>query len=149
MIGRELKEHNDLFFVCSLIDYTARKIKSHRSTVANSMGKDELNRIFNLADVYHSENIDKISDELIEKFAIPSDNFPAESKYAIPSHWDIGKVYKRLAISIAEHEQLDFISALLKAYNSPISEKIENFNSSLYYENPGYIFACYQEGKVL
>ncbi|MCL2208438.1 MAG: hypothetical protein FWB90_10180 [Fibromonadales bacterium] len=149
MIGREIKEYNDVFFMCSLIDYIARKIKSHRSTVANSIGKNELNRIFELAEVYHSENIDKISDELIEKFAIPSDNFPTESKYAIPSHWDIGKVYKRLAINIAEHEQIDFISAILKVYNSPISEKIENFNSSLYYENPSYIFACYQEGKVL
>jgi len=149
MIGREIKEHNDLFFLCSLIDYIARKIKSHRGTVANSIGKTELGRIFGLADVYHSENIDKISDELIEKFAIPNDNFPTESKYTLPSHWDIGKVYKRLVINIAEHERLDFISALLKAYNSPISEKIENFNSSLYYENPSYIFACYQEGKVL
>jgi len=149
MIGREIKEHNDLFFVCSLIDYIARKIKSHRDSVVNSIGKSELNRIFGLADVYHSENIDKISDELIEKFAIQSDNFPTESKYALPSHWDMGKVYKRLIINIAEHEQIDFISALIKAYNSPISKKIENFNSSLYYENPSYIFACYQEGKVL
>jgi len=149
MIGREIKEHNDLFFLCSLIDYIARKVKSHRGTVANSIGKAELSRIFGLADVYHSENIDKISDELIEKFAVPSDNFPTESKYTLPSHWDIGKVYKRLIINIAEYEQLDFISALLKAYNSPISEKIENFNSSLYYENPSYIFACYQEGVVL
>ncbi len=149
MIGREIKEHNDLFFVCSLIDYIARKVKSHRSTVANSIGKEELNRIFKLADVYHSENIDKISDEFIEKFAISSDNFPTESKYTLPSHWDIGKVYKRLIINIAEHEQIDFISALIKAYNSFISEKIENFNSSLYYENPSYIFACYQENKML
>ncbi len=149
MIGREIKEHNDLFFVCSLIDYIARKVKSHRNTVANSIGKEELNKIFNLADVYHSENIDKISDEFIEKFAISSDNFPTESKYALPSHWDIGKVYKRLIINIAEHEQIDFISALIKAYNSLVSEKIENFNSSLYYENPSYIFACYRENKVL
>ncbi len=149
MIGREIKEHNDLFFVCSLIDYIARKVKSHRSTVVNSIGKEELNRIFSLADVYHSENIDKISDEFIEKFAISSDNFPTESKYALPSHWDIGKVYKRLIINIAEYEQIDFISALIKAYNSIVSEKIENFNSSLYYENPSYIFACYRENKVL
>ncbi|MDR2595316.1 MAG: hypothetical protein LBC87_11160, partial [Fibromonadaceae bacterium] len=81
MIGREIKEHNDLFFVCSLIDYIARKTKSHRGTVTNSIGETELSRIFGLADVYHSENIDKISDELIEKFAVPSDNFPTESKY--------------------------------------------------------------------
>jgi hypothetical protein len=149
MIGREIKEHNDLFFVCSLIEYIARKVKSNRDAVANSIGEKELNKIFNLANVYHSENIDKISDEFISKFSIANGNFATESLYSVPSHWDIGKVYKRLIIDIARHEQIDFISALIKAYNSPISGKIENFNSSFYYENPNYIFACYCEGKVL
>jgi hypothetical protein len=149
VIGREIKEHNNLFFVCSLIEYIARKVKLNRDTVANSIGKKELNKIFNLADVYHSENIDEISDELITKFSIASGSFTTESLYALPSHWDIGKVYKRLIIDIIQHEQIDFISALVKAYNSPISRKIENFNSSFYYENPSYIFACYSEGKAL
>jgi hypothetical protein len=149
MIGREIKEYNDLFFVCSLIEYIARKVKSNRDTVANTIGEKELNKIFNLANVYHSENIDEISDELIAKFSIAKGNFAAESQYSLPSHWDIGKVYKRLIIDIAKHEQIDFISALVKAYNSPISRKIENFNSSFYYENPSYIFACYNVNKVL
>ena len=32
-----LKE-NDLFFLCSLIDYIARKTKNYRSTVVNALG---------------------------------------------------------------------------------------------------------------
>ncbi|MCL2102383.1 MAG: hypothetical protein FWH22_11800 [Fibromonadales bacterium] len=149
MIGREIKEHNNLFFVCSLIEYIARKVKAHRDSVANAIGEKKLGKIFNLADIYHSENIDKISDELITEFSIASEDFEIICKYDIPSHWDIGKVYKRLIIDIAEHEQISLIQALIKAYNSPISRKIENFNSSLYYENQSYIFACYCEGKVL
>ena len=47
-------------------------------------------------------------------------------KYAIPSHWDIGKVYKRLINvadggrlikSVAEYEKTGVIDALLKVYN--------------------------------
>ncbi len=36
-----LKE-NDLFFLCSLIDYIARKTKNYRSTVVNALGEKEL-----------------------------------------------------------------------------------------------------------
>ena len=45
----------------------------------------------------------------------------AECEYAIPTHWDIGKVYKRLIKSVAECEKIGVIEALLKVYNSFIS----------------------------
>ena len=28
-------------------------------------------------------------------------------------------------------------------------KKIDNYNSSLYYENPDYIYECYKEGKII
>ena len=67
MNGREDKKLNDLFFVCSLIDYIARRTKNERKVVVNALGKDELEHLYDLADVYHSENIDKITHELINK----------------------------------------------------------------------------------
>lgn len=39
--------------------------------------------------------------------------------------------------------------ALIKVYNSFISAKIDNYNSSVYYENPAYIFESYRENKML
>ena len=42
MIGREDKKENDLFFVCSLIDYIARKTKNKRSDIVNSLGKNRI-----------------------------------------------------------------------------------------------------------
>lgn len=65
------------------------------------------------------------------------------AKYAVPSHWDIGKVYKRLLLGIAEVEQTDVITALFSAYHSFVTEKIEDYNSSFYYENPQYILNSY------
>ena len=58
-------------------------------------------------------------------------------------------VYKRLIKSVSEYEKIDVIDALMKIYNSFISEKIDDYNSSMYYENPSYLLECYLENKVL
>jgi len=151
MTGREPKEQNDLFFLCSLIEYIGRKTKNHRNVVVNALGKKELLHIYDLADVYHSENIDKVSDELIEKYDIEEGRWDnvADCRYAIPTHWDIGKVYKRLIIAVAENEKRPYIDILTEVYNSWLSRKIEDLNSSLYYENPAYLYESYKKGDVL
>lgn len=132
--GRESKKDNDLFYTCSLIDYIARKTKNTRVDVVNTLGKKNLDKIYDLADVYHCDNIDNVS---------------GECKYAIPSYWDIGKVYKRLIKKVSESEGITVIDALIKVYNSFISEKIDEYNSSVYYENPSYIYESYKENKIL
>ena len=58
-------------------------------------------------------------------------------------------MYKRLIKRVAESEHIDRITALIKVYNSFISPKIDDYNSSVYYENPEYIFVCDQENKML
>ena len=70
-------------------------------------------------------------------------------QYIIPSYLDIGKVYKRLIKMVSKKGNVNVIDALIKVYNSFISEKIDDYNSSLYYENPSYIFTCYEENKMI
>lgn len=149
--GREDKKDNDLFYICSLIDYISRKTKNIRSEVVNRLGKERLEKIYNLADVYHCDNIERVSDDFIEEADIKTGTFDnvGECKYAIPFYWDIGKVYKRLIKQVAQSERIETIEALIKVYNSFISEKIDDYNSSVYYENPSYIFECYRENKML
>jgi hypothetical protein len=151
MIGREKREYNDLFFLCSLVEYISRKTKNHRNVVVNAIEKNKLQRIYDLADVYHSENIDKVADELIADYHIEQGVFDniEDGKYSIPSHWDIGKVYKRLIVDICNEQNKEPINALIEVYNSWISRKIENLNSSLYYENPDYLYQSYVKGEVL
>ncbi len=148
MIGREKKEYNDLFFVCSLVEYIARKTKNKRRDVVAALGKDTLQHLYDLADVYHSENIDKLADGCIEKCRIALGNFDnvAQAQYRIPTHWDMGKVYHRLIIRICTEQNLDPIAALLTAYNSPIADKIDDYNSSMYYENTDYLYASFLKG---
>ena len=149
--GRENRKDNDLFFTCSLIDYIARKTKNTRADVVNKLGKDRIEKIYDLADVYHSDNIDRVSDDFIEEAGIQQGYFDnvGDCGYAIPTHWDIGKVYKRLIKMAAEDEKISIVDALFKVYNSFISAKIDDYNSSVYYENPSYIFECYKENNML
>lgn len=149
MKGREPKDENNLFFVCSLIDYIARKTKNQRRVVVNAIGNAKIQHLYELADVYHSENIDKLSDELIEKYQIPTGAFDnvADCRYNIPTHWDIGKVYKRLILAVSQLQNKTITNVLTEVYNSWISDKIDDYNSSMYYENPDYLFFSYREGK--
>lgn len=151
MIGRERKEYNDLFFVCSLIEYIGRKTKNHRNVVVNALGEKKLQHLYELADVFHSENIDKLSDELINDYHIEEGGFDnvSDAKYSIPTHWDIGKVYKRLIIDVCNNQDKEPIETLIDVYNSWLSRKIEDFNSSLYYESPAYLYESYVVGEVL
>ena len=136
--GREPQKDNDLFYTCSLIDYISRKTKNVRSYVVNKLGKERLEKIYDLADVYHCDNIERVCDDFVDEANIEQGNFDnvADCGYSIPTYWDIGKVYKRLIKRVAEYEKIDIISALEKVYNSFISPKIDDYNSSVYYENP-------------
>lgn len=149
--GRESRKDNDLFFTCSLIDYIGRKTKNTRADVVNALGKKRLEKIYDLADAYHSDNIDRVSDDFIEECKITKGNFDnvGECGYSIPSHWDIGKVYKRLIKQVSREKGEEIIDTLIKVYNSFISPKIDDYNSSMYYENPSYLLECYLQNKVL
>ena len=89
MTGREERKDNDLFFTCSLIDYIARKTKNKRSAVVNALGRTSVEKIYDLADIYHSDNMERVSD------------------------------------------------------------KIEDFNSSFYYDAPQNILNAYLEGNII
>ena len=149
--GREYSKDNDLVFTCSLIDYIARKTRNTRADVVNALGKKRLEKIYDLADVYHSDNIERVSDDFIREADIESGNFDnvKDCSYSIPSHWDIGKVYKRLIKEVAKKSGIETIDALIEVYNSFISPKIDDYNSSMYYENPSYLSECYFENKVI
>lgn len=41
------------------------------------------------------------------------------------------------------------VMAVMTVYRSFISAKIDDYNSSVYYENPSYIFECFMQDKIL
>lgn len=150
MQGREERKANDLFFTCSLIDYIARKTKNKRSDVVNALGRDNISKIYELADIYHSDNIERVSDDFIAHANITTGAFDnvATAKYAVPSHWDIGKVYKRLILGISHEKGITVVDALFHAYNSFVSDKIDDYNSSFYYDAPQNILNAFLDNKI-
>ena len=150
-VGRISQKDNDLFFTCALIDYIARKTKNTRTYVVNRLGKEKISKIFELAGIYHCDNPERVCDDFIESAHIETGTFDniADCGYAVPSYWDIGKVYKRLIKMVAEDKKTDVIDALFEVYNSFISPAIDDYNSSFYYENPLFIFECYKAKKIL
>ena len=150
-VGRMSQKDNDLFFTCALIDYIARKTKNTRTDVVNRLGKEQISKIFELAGIYHCDNPERVCDDFIESAHIETGTFDniADCGYAVPSYWDIGKVYKRLIKMVAEDKKTDVIDALFEVYNSFISPAIDDYNSSFYYENPLFIFECYKAKKIL
>ena len=54
-----------------------------------------------------------------------------------------------LILDVAHDTDKDIIDTLVVVYNSWITRKIDNYNSSMYYESPSYLFESYKAGAVL
>jgi len=150
MTGREPKLDNDLFFVCSLIEYIGRVTKNRRADVVSALGKDTIARYLELADVYHCEPIENTATELIEKCEMAEGIFDNTAGISnVPTVFDIAKVYKRLIVSIAANNGTQPVDALINVYNSWISDKISDYGCSMFYESPEYLYLSYVEGEPI
>ena len=49
------KNNNNLFFTCSLIEYMGRLKKKTRCEITEALGKENIDRIYEYADVLHCE----------------------------------------------------------------------------------------------
>ena len=142
---------NDLYFVCYMIERVARKIHQPNRYVVESLGYDELYRQLSLASVLHSENPDKVERDWIDENNLKQGQYdvtavnPALGVH-IPSATQMGKVYKRLVLNTL-HEGEDLIQALMRVYNSPFCNILDNYNNSAFYEPSPLIARAYLNGS--
>ena len=54
------KQENDVFYVCSLIEYIARKTKNHRQDVIACFSKADIERQLRLAEVNHCLSFEQV-----------------------------------------------------------------------------------------
>ena len=144
-----MNKENDLFYVCSLIEYIGRERKLRRADVVSALGEDSIRRIYRYADTFHCEQIAKVADDFITLHSIPLGDFDnvAKCRYAVPGYWDIGAVYARLIEDVADGA--DPVSKLMEVYASWMSDALSRFNSDLFYQSRGYIAECYRAGRIL
>lgn len=117
------KQKDDIYYVCSLIEFIARKTKNHRQDVIRYFSKKDIQRQLRLAEVNHCLSFHQVSDELIEDYGIKNGNFDTvkECRYEVPSATSIGMLY----------------------------QEFSDFNSSVYYTNPDYLRCSYLSGMML
>lgn len=143
------KERNDFFYVCSLIEYTARKTTNQRGVIAKALGESGLKKQLYDAEVNHCLSFEQISDEIIEQYHIPQGNFDTITgcKYTIPSFMDIGKLYSIIIEDCAKPGEE--IKEMMDLFTSFICDEISNFSTDLYYQNPSYLECSYKAGYLL
>lgn len=144
----ETRYDSNLFYTCSLIEYIGRVKKRRRREVTDFLGKDAIERIYEYADVFHCEMIEKVSSEFIEEFQIEKGTFDNEKncRYLIPDYWTIGEVYERLIEDCYPEKPTE---GIWEVYHSWISDSISDYNTDFYYQPRDYIAACYVQGDVL
>mgnify|MGYP006873063815 CR=1 FL=1 len=138
---------DNLYFVCYMIERVAWSLKQPNKYVANAMGHDELAKKLLLASVLHSENPLAVVDDWTESYNLTSGDYDVTKVdpdfcERIPSETQMGKVYKRLILNTLQPNE-DYADAIIRVYNSPICEVIDNYNTSAYYEPSPYIARSY------
>jgi general stress protein 26 len=66
---------NDLFFVCSMIERVARKIRQRNKYVVNRIGYQGLLRQLSIAGTLHCENPLKVADDWTNDFQLEPGDF--------------------------------------------------------------------------
>lgn len=141
---------NDLYFICSMIERTARKIHQKNKYVVNKIGRENFLHLISVANVEHSENPEDVAERWISDYNLENGNYDVENVdhnlvEQIPTPLQMGKVYTRLILMTASPDE-DYVDGILRVYNDEICETIDNYNASAYYE-PSYVVArAYRAG---
>lgn len=141
---------NDLYFVCYMIERVARELKQPNKYIVNQLGHNVLAEKLSLANVLHASNPQAVCADWIETYSLKPGNYDVtnvdpELCETIPTALQMGKVYTRLITYTLSPEE-DYAEAIMRVYNSPICETLDNYNCSAYYEPSPYITRCYYEG---
>lgn len=141
---------DDLYFLCYMTERVARRLHQRNRYVVNRIGREELVHLLSVANVLHSENPLKVEQDWIDEYGLEEGTFHVEDVdpelvTQVPTALQMGKDYMRLILD-TEQPGEDFADGMIRVYNDPICEVIDNYNCSAYYE-PSYVIArAYNEG---
>ena len=94
------KEKDNIYYVCTLLEYLSRKTHNDRKTIIEYFSKQDVEHLLYVAEVNHCLSFDQVSDELIEDFQIQSGNYDAETecKHTTSSVTSVGAAYQKLVL---------------------------------------------------
>jgi len=138
----EMIGFNELYFVCYMIERTARHIKQRNRYVVEQLGINGLERQLSIANTIHSLNPEQVVADWIEEYHLETgdvDVTKVDHRFTdkVPSETQMGKVYARLITSVANDKEC-LATTMMNVYASPICDSIDNYSASAYYE-PSYV----------
>lgn len=113
------------------------------------MGREGIDKQIYDAEVNHCLSFEQVSNEIIQQYNISQGDFDTITgcRYRVPGFMDIGKLYCIMIEYCAEEgKETD---ELLKIFSSFISDKISDFQTDIYYQNPSYLECSYKAGYLL
>lgn len=96
---------DDIFYVASLLEFTARKTKNRCKDVAISMGVKGIREQYRFANVSHCLSFEQASYEVVELYRIEDGNYAREDKASSPSYLAVGKAYANIVVQTEEFEE--------------------------------------------
>lgn len=154
---------NTFTYVCSLIEYVARKTMNKRGTVIAALGQSGVQKLLDTVPTHYSymaalstdgtqlQNLsfDQTASGIIREYGICNGDFDTitNCKYSIPYFQHIGRLYCIMIEHCAKPgEEIDEMEKIFRSF---ISDEISKFKTGLYMENPDYLEWSYREGRLL
>lgn len=133
---------NELYFVCYMIERTARHLKQPNRYVVEKLGKEALERQLSIASTNHCLNPEQVVADWVDEYGLKNgdvDVTKVDPRFTdkVPTDTQMGKVYARLTLSVSQPDE-SLADAMMQVYASPICQTIDNYNTSAYYE-PSYV----------
>lgn len=130
------QEENNLYYVCSLIEFLGRMTKNTNRTIVEILEKDELKRQIYLAPANHCLSFEEVAEELVNELNIPFGDFDSvgNCRYTVPTVTSIGGVYRDLVLDVIKNsdDELEMVDVMYQVFISFMSDEISDFNTSVY-----------------
>lgn len=143
-------DKDDIFYLCTMIEFVSRKTHNKSKDIVAALSAEDIEHELKAASVNHCLSFEQVCDEWIEEYDIKDGNFDniLSCRYAVPAVTAIGRVFQQLITDVLKNGNT-IVGVIKEVYFSFISDEITNYNSSVYYSNPSYIYYSYMEGMLL
>lgn len=148
-MSKKEKSRNNMLFACGLIENIARMSNNINTDVVNCLGEKGLTYILKHAEVLHCENIDEVSDRMISEYGIPTSTYSIAGFKDVPSAYTIGEAISRIILYKIKKDHEKRTKSIIKFYNSPIMEVINNYDANMMLSNVPYVYESYKAKKAL
>lgn len=147
MYNESIPMKDDIRFMCYVMEVLSRHTDNRKSDLICKMDKDYIMSLCPNKHIYATYSPKQLANEQIEKLGISDGLFSYIwwARYNIPSPVDMACLYSSL-IYMFDGDPID---NFIKVMSSPICDYIDDYNSSLYYENLLYIRDCIEAGRII